>query len=1273
MSTELTETFAEIGTPANPFPGLRPFEFDESHLFFGRDGQSEQLISKLGREHFVAVVGTSGSGKSSLVRAGLLPALLGGFMTSTGSGWRVAILRPGNDPVGNLAQGLNAPGVFGSEIEENAAIQTAIAEATLRRGSLGLVDTVREAAMPENENLLVLVDQFEEIFRFARVSEGETYHNEAAAFVKLVLEASRQREIPIYVVLTMRSDYLGDCSQFWDLPEAINESQYLIPRLTRDQLREAITGPAAVGGGKITPRLVNRLLNDVGDDQDQLPVLQHLLMRVWDERKEMRLEIAVKDGERTLKKLHNEVHEGEAIDLCCYDAVGGMAEALSRHADEALKELPDDRHRQIAEKLFKGLTEKGEDSREIRRPMTLAEICAVTGASALESKTVIEAFRLPGRSFLMPPAQTPLDDNSLIDISHESLIRVWQQLRTWVDEEARSARSYRRLADTAALYNKGEEGLLRGPGLQAALDWRELNTPHRAWAERYHPEFDEAMIFLEKSRAAREAERKRTRLTLGSVIVFLVLIIVVVLVLLLTAIRERKQSTSRELAASAMSQLSIDPELSMLLAVEGMRVIHTEKAEEALRQALAESHLQSRTAVNFGVIKTAYLIPDRSFLVTISDARKANVWDVNTGALMTELNDGSPTNIVGFSHDGDIVAVASEDGAAMLFEAASRKLLAELPHTAPVLYAVFSRDNNLLVTTTNNGIAQVWDWKTDKTKSIATLIEEPGEFGLKHTLSVSGMAFSPDGMKVVIIDNAVNAVTDERKPTARVWNWKSKAENSPVVLKGHVDQIKTAEFNPAGNLIATASDDGTAGVWDAKTGDIMKDLLGHEGPVKAAQFSEDGEWVLTRSSDGTARVWEASTGRVVTELRGHTGPVRSAVFMSDKRTIMTVGEDETVRVWRVCTEQESTAPLTHADGVFTAVFSPDGKLAITASKDNTARIWDARTGQSVGEPLIHPTWVTDAMFSPDSKFVVTSCFDKSTRVWEASTGRPVCSMVHDGPVTSAVFSPDGKLVLTASKDATARIWDAGTGESVNGPLIHREAVTSARFSPDGKLVVTASLDGTARVWDVKTGNLLIELTHGRPRLLPITSAMFSPDGKLVLTAGEDGTARIWEASTGREMVQLVGHTDAVDYAEFSPDGELVVTASRDRTARLWQARTGDVRAEFRGHRDWVFKAAFSGDGKFVVTASKDHTAQVWHSESGIKVARLLGHTDAVNSAAFDATGKLIITAGEDHTARIYKCNVCDSNEGILDLASRRVTRTLTSQERQRYLHEPQKK
>src|SRR5256714_616191 len=478
----------------NPFPGLRPFESSEDHLFFGRDGQSDELLRRLRRSRFLAVLGTSGSGKSSLVRAGMLPSLFGGLMTQAGSGWRVALFRPGHDPVGHLASALANPQVFGTPAEE-VALQKTIIEATLRRSALGLIEATKQARIPANENLLIVVDQFEEIFRFRRMSKRDGSEDEAAAFIKLLLEAQRQTSLPVYIVITMRSDFLGDCAQFRDLPEAINDGQYLIPRMTRDQRREAITGPVAVGGGEISPRLVNRLLNDVGDDPDHLPILQHALMRTW--------EVWARDR-----------RNGEPIDLDHYEAAGTMAEALSRHADEAYDELPDERSRALAERVFKSLTEKGPDNREIRRPTRISEICAIAAASAAEVIAVIEPFRRAGRSFLMPPATTALTEDSLIDISHESLIRGWERLREWVNEEARSANIYRRIAETALLHREGHAGLWHDPDLALALRWREENRPNAVWAQHYHPEFEAAMKFVDDSKASNEAEiadRERAR------------------------------------------------------------------------------------------------------------------------------------------------------------------------------------------------------------------------------------------------------------------------------------------------------------------------------------------------------------------------------------------------------------------------------------------------------------------------------------------------------------------------------------------------------------------------------------------------------------------------------------------------------------------------------------------------------------------------------------------------------------------------------------------
>lgn len=471
----------------NPFPGLRPFQSDEYRLFFGREGQADGLISRLQRSRFLAVVGTSGSGKSSLVRAGLLPALRGGMMAGAGSGWRIAIMRPGSDPIGNLALALAKEEVL---LEAGGGLPQAeveaIIEASLRRGSLGLVEVARQARLAEPEKLLIVVDQFEELFRFRAARGSESTSDDASAFVKLLLEASQQREFSIYVVPTMRSDFLGDCAQFQGLPEAINDGQYLIPRMTRDERRVAITGPVGVTRGKITEPLVNRLMNDVGDNPDQLPILQHALMRTWNHWAAQRL-------------------NGDPIGLEHYEAVGTMTDALSQHADEAYNELPDERSRLIAEILFKALTERGADNREIRRPTRLKDICDIAKATQGEVSKVIEVFRGGGRSFLMPPAGVPLEPETVIDISHESLIRNWERLQKWVDEEAQSARIYRRLAEAAALHRNGQEGWLQGPAIQIAADWREQSHPNAAWAQRYHPEFAAAMAYLDDSRDARDA------------------------------------------------------------------------------------------------------------------------------------------------------------------------------------------------------------------------------------------------------------------------------------------------------------------------------------------------------------------------------------------------------------------------------------------------------------------------------------------------------------------------------------------------------------------------------------------------------------------------------------------------------------------------------------------------------------------------------------------------------------------------------------------------
>ncbi|MGH8533542.1 MAG: NACHT and WD repeat domain-containing protein, partial [Gammaproteobacteria bacterium] len=748
MSAVIAESLAklaEVEKPINPFPGLRPFEFHENHLFFGRDGQSEALIDKLGKTRFLAVVGTSGSGKSSLVRAGLLPALYGGMMANARSNWRAAIMRPGNDPIGNLARALNSPDALGAEDKESL-LQTAILEATLRRGNLGLVEAVHQAHLAPHENLLVLVDQFEELFRVDVSSlavftpsplQGESQgqgmallgaprtqggdgaasgrelsaENDKAAFVKLLLAAKQQQDLPIYVVLTMRSDYLGDCAQFWDLPEAINQSQYLIPRMTREQRRAAITGPVAVGGAEITPRLVNRLLNDVGDNPDQLPILQHALMRTWDEWKQKRPE-------------HRERHEGESIDSCCYEAIGGMSEALSIHADEAYYELPDDRHRRVAEKLFKCLTEKGPDNREVRRPTMLEEICAVAEATEAEVITVIETFRKPGRSFLMPLAGVELNAQSLIDISHESLIRNWKKLREWVEQEAQDARLYKRLAEDAVDYSKGTSGLWRDPALQLVLDWKGRERPNRHWAERYHARFEETMGFLEMSRKGREKSRRQ-------VVLYILLGLISVLSLWISvyaargwiAAQKAQQKAAEQQALAETQKLAAQSDLafktsgrylepSALLAVESMRRVHVLEGDRALRQAL--SLLPIVRVTHEATVGAVAFSHDGRYLATGSNDNTARVVDVTTGKELIRVAHEATVGAVAFSPDGRYLATASEDNTARVVDVTTGKELSRVTHEGAVVALAFSPDGRYLATGSGDNTARVVESMTGK-------------------------------------------------------------------------------------------------------------------------------------------------------------------------------------------------------------------------------------------------------------------------------------------------------------------------------------------------------------------------------------------------------------------------------------------------------------------------------------------------------------------------------------------------------------------------------
>jgi hypothetical protein len=472
----------------NPFPGLRPFAPEESDLFFGREGESQEVLGKLLKNRFVTVIGSSGSGKSSLIYCGVVPKVREHGIKNN-SEWRIISFRPGNDPFGNLADALSKdiPTSGQGMIDRNNILSV------MEDNPDGITAAVKQFVIKSDEKLLLVVDQFEELFRYSTLSSGNASATSVAKFVDFLVNAVDQTSVDVFTIVTMRSDFIGECAHYQGLTQLINNSNYLIPHMGRENYRAAIEGPVKYAGAKIDLKLVETILNEIGDRTDQLPVLQHAMMRTWTHWQEL------EDTDRPVSNTD-------------YDSVGTMSNAMSLHADEAYEELSL-RGKDICEKMFKTITEKGSDNKGLRHPSGIGTIKSVAGCTSEELFEVVEKFRIQSRSFITPRQNFPLNEDSIIDLSHESLMRLWDRLREWVDDEATSVQMYLRLSEASAMYQQGKTSLWRPPDLQLAINWRDQHKPTLTWAERYNPAFERAMVYLRTSeKEYLEEEENKIRL-----------------------------------------------------------------------------------------------------------------------------------------------------------------------------------------------------------------------------------------------------------------------------------------------------------------------------------------------------------------------------------------------------------------------------------------------------------------------------------------------------------------------------------------------------------------------------------------------------------------------------------------------------------------------------------------------------------------------------------------------------------------------------------------
>jgi len=1185
MTTGYSGQFAGVSPSDenNPFPGLRPFEAHEHPIFFGRDGQSGQVIVKLGQRRFVAVVGTSGSGKSSLVRAGLLPDLNSGMMASAGSNWRVVLMRPGNDPIGYLAQGLMES--FGRAEAEDHTFQAAMLQAILRRSDLGLIDAVRQMELPDGENLLIIADQFEELFRVNRDESDEKIENDKVAFVKLLLAASKQTNLPIYVVLTMRSEYLGHCAQFRDLPEAINDSQYLIPRLTRDERREAIAGPVAVAGQEITPRLINRLLNDMGDDPDQLPILQHAMMRIW-------YEWGSKNSE------HKAQHRGDALDFCCYEAVGGWSQALARHADRAFNEAKDrygKRGEELVEKLFKCITERGVDNLEVRRPQTVNEISRAIGAEIPELTRVIDLFRRARRSFLTPAIKpdasqrNELHPGSLIDISHESLIRVWGKLKQWVTDEARDAHTYQRLVENAEQYfesDQDQEVLLRGTALNNALEWRDKAHPTAEWAMRYRPkdtttetaraDFELVMTFLSLSEAARtererldrqaaeEKEKQRLReimmmRRLRRVSVTLSILFPIVLISMLynfwqlTIVSAQKKDVEgkRELVQKSLEKTEELREQAVK-AEEGAREqakIAKEQEEKAYKNAIESERQRKMAQTNLKEVEKQRKISDEKyaqFLGLKADReQRDNPDNINLSALLA-------LESLQLKHTAE-------------GDEALRTALALIPRR--ITYQKFPIEGSIVSLSADSKYLAITDNKGD-TQILESATGQPKARSLSHGGEVTKTIFSEDGKRLATIGQ------DE---SVRVWQVNT---DPPVGIPIKPDEQVNKRPSVNYSLAAVAFN-----------------------PRNASQ--------LATAYGDTVQLWDAQTGR----------PVGAPTIISDQ--------------------------------VHSIAFSHNGKyLAIGAG---ATYVWEVAEGQKVGEQIPRnqpvPREVRAVALSPDGRYLVTSRSDSNPQVWDAKTGRRVQSLNGvAGPVDTLIFSPDGRSLACAANDSGSvavsgiSYSDEGeiTGNRITARLSQSGKVRAIAFSHDSKNLTTVDEFGLAQVWEPSARNEIVRLSETPiPRRLETRRLETRRKAITFNTTGDrfglvsENRVQVWDATTGRRcsdqpcsinLAYPQNETWEWNGAAFFSEGRQIATAGK--VVRFWDLNTGQMIDQWTPEGE-VRINVFSYDGKYLAQSLNGGLLQVWMvANRQIIFKKDLGPADADHKVffSFSPDGEYLITA-----------------------------------------------
>ena len=1220
----------------NPYKGLRPFLEDDAPDFFGREVLVAQLVVRLRDQHrwarFLAVVGPSGSGKSSAVRAGLIPALRNGALPGSEQWW-IAVMQPGAHPLLELEAALT---------QQTANPKPDLLD-LLEHDSRGLLRALKRMLPPdERVELCLVIDQFEELFSLTD-DEAVRAHLLDSLFTALNDPRSRLR-----LILTLRADFYDWPLLYPDFGELVRQRTEVILPLSPSELQRAIQSPVEQLGLSVERELVPAIVADVGSQPGGLPLLQHTLYELFERR------------------------DGRTLTLSAYQATGGVQGALLRRAEDVYQQLVEDQH-PLARQIFLRLVQLNEGGEDTRRRVPASEVTGLAGSEAAAQR-VIDPF---ARYRLLTFDRDALTHDPTLEVAHEALIRTWPRLRTWLDESRDDIRQQRLLATAATEWEtagRDRSYLLTGSRLAQFEGWAtstsialtpdELDYFNTSLAEH------ERQVSAERERQTRElllARRATNRLRY--LVAGLGIFLIAALALALFAAGKQREAenaraasdanaaTARDLAIVNGAQAALakgDPDTALALAVAANQTDHPSAQAQLVLSEAAYSpgtvrvydvnHRQSMTNVS--------LSPDGHTAVSSSWGSTVTVWDIETGEILHELLDYS---------DGWTVGILSPDGSLVLTTTGNTE------GTEEVEMALWDTASGNLVRT----------FDTERVLNTCILITR---------------RFSPDGRWYVGSNGGGFGCSPDGKAELLIWD--VNTGHVARVIDGFEQGLLGAEFSPDNRTILTVMNDATLAVIDADTGQILrqfgeKEDTGTIGWFNDILFTPDAQTAITVRSTGTVIVWDLETYHEIRRFEAGPNWIRGYADLSaDGRTLVVasmwwntqanMSNNQSISLWDVPSGIQ-LGSITVPGQATSVEFLPDEQEAVVALGLPLLRLIDLQDGAQVNRfPMdgLMPYRPT-VPISPDGHTLL-ACIESyvddngdtfcQVALFDATTGAEIQRIGSPMALDEMRFSADGQRVVLASNatgadEYLATVWDMSSNREV-GRFVHTARVGTAAFSPDGSRILLGDTNGLGILWDMTTDQ---EIARLKGHTLAINDVEFSPDGRTALTSSQDGLMILWDASTGQEIRQftLVGPINGV---EFSPDGHTAISGSDDSLVRLWDLNTGTELRRFVGHTVPVYAVHFSPDASTIFSSGVTEAILEWDVATGQAIRRYPRSSDWDFTLSPDGQSLFIPYTGPG--SAVFQYRVDSAEELLAWTLEHRYNRDLTCEERAQYQIEP---